>query len=176
MTQDQLTALSIQPAARFRALRWSYHIKTTPAHQRAALAMAPRILQIRPGIYANQTFTWTIDLWSMSCTCATMRNRKRAGKTARSKPCIHFTALYLAGIWTPCDENPTFYLTQAGVNRPQILAFYCRANLPPCYPPAPLGFRVIDMAKNAITLLNLATGTYATTTPATIKRVKVFYE
>ena len=43
-----------------------------------------------------------------------------------------------------------------------ISAIYCRANLPACYPPAPRGFRVVDVNNGLVDLLNLATGTHAT--------------
>jgi len=60
--------------------------------------------------------------------------------------------------------------------RGTVSAIYCRANLPACYPAAPRGFRVIDVdvAKDHVELLNLATGTNATVTRSEIFNIRVF--
>jgi len=49
------------------------------------------------------------------------------------------------------------------------------ADLPTCYPPAPLGYRVLDVTRDLVELLNLATGSHAAASIAAISHLSTLY-
>lgn len=104
-----------------KAYKYSYGlIVTTKQLQRANNL---KVNEFRPGVF--QVGASIVDLWRMSCTCATMRQRKQAGIAPAVKPCPHFLALHLALKWGCYDPDPVKYLRDAGIPQPQIRAVYC---------------------------------------------------
>ena len=106
----------------------------------------------------------------MACTCKAHRTRTLKGLAF--KPCVHFLAVYLAGHWSPCF-NPT---QSTRTPEPEIIATYCRADLPACYQPAPTGFEILEIAEGWATLRNLATGTHASARVSALHHVVFLYQ
>ena len=152
----------------FYALRYSYGIAASKTQAARAQALAPSVQEIRPYIY--KAGSCQVSLWSMSCTCKEQRTRHI--KNQPFKPCVHFLAVYLAGHWCPIF-NPTETTT---IKEPQVLARFCRATLPACYPPASLGFEILEAVDGWATLRNLATNTHASAPVSALNRFVVLYE
>jgi hypothetical protein len=163
------------------ALRFSYGLAATPTQAAQARQLAPSVKELKPGIF--QVGKCQVNLWRESCTCKEHRARILAGKSPR--PCVHFIALYLADRWRPI-YNPVEYLKTIQVKEPQPVATFCRAKLPACYPPAPEGFRVIDVSAPSLTrdgtgagiatLENIHTGTHADAPVSALVHLVTFYE
>lgn len=153
------------------ALRFSYGLVTTPTQAAQARQLAPSVKELKPGIY--QVGKCQVNLWRESCTCKAHRARILAHQEPR--PCVHFIALYLADKWRPI-YNPVEYLKTIQVKEPQPIATFCRAKLPACYPPAPAGFRVIDVSAGIATLENIHTGTHADAPVSALVHLVTFYE
>lgn len=159
------TQTPIHNQARFKSLQYrTVPIHYTKAQQTRAEELAQNVQAIKPGIY--QVGNCIIDQWANVCTC----------KDRRLKPCVHRAALWLAEGVQFDDPDPTKYLKSAGVEEPQIIAIYCKAKLPACYPPAPKGFRVVAVNGDQVDLENVATGTHATTNKRNISHIYPFYE
>lgn len=158
--------------ALFKALRYSYGIRTNNTQRRLACSLAPTVREIRPAVFA--VGKCTTDLWRMGCTCSEARRNKRAEIAQASKPCVHFIALYIAGVWCPADIRPTQFLESMGYQKPRIIATYCKMHLPN-HPPAPEGYRLIEIQNSEAELLNITTGTSAFVRLDEVKKVTVFY-
>lgn len=160
----------INAKANLSALKVSFGIPANNSDAASARRLSETVNQICPGVF--QVGESTCDLWRESCTCKRARSQK-AKATAR--PCPHYLALYLAGEWTPI-YNPTTYLESIGLQQPEILETHCHATLPTCYPPAPLGFRILEACNGWTTLENLATGTHASVESSKIRNMRPIYE
>jgi hypothetical protein len=148
-------------------------VHATPRQQAQAISLARKISEIRPGVYT--VGNCIVDLWRMGCTCKASRTRKIRGILPAAKPCPHFLALWVGGIWYMPDPRPIKYLETLGIQQPEIIATYCRASLPACYPPAPKGFRILAASVDYAELENLHTGTHVRVPLATIRQVLPFY-
>jgi hypothetical protein len=117
--------LKTQSKAFFSSLRFSFGISTTKSAQAQALKLAPTVKIVKPGIFSVGKST--CDLWHMSCTCQSARQRKAKGISQINHPCPHFIALYLAQEWHPYPtEDPVAHLKAAGIEQPAIIAIYAR--------------------------------------------------
>ena len=58
--------------------------------------------------------------------------------------------------------------------RARISAIYCRAHLPACCEPATRGFRIRNVEGDAVTLENVATGSFLQTDRSDIYGIRVF--
>jgi hypothetical protein len=171
--------LQHQTPARFTALKYSFGISANATTQATARRLAPTVKAIKPGVFL--VGACTCDLWEMSCSCKAARTRKAKNISQDTRPCPHFVALYLSMDWTPGDPDPVKYLKSAGIEQPEIIAYYCRVfDLPACYPPAPAGFRVLETYTDGIgqrcaDLENVATGTHVTRLIDHLTHVHPFY-
>jgi len=147
------------------------HWQVTPSASRRVLALAQTVRAIRPGVYL--VGACVVDHWRGSCSCKQARQNK-------TKKCAHKLAVEIAALveCPPDGYSPETrrHFEMLGYTQPKIVAIYCRAKLPACYPSAPLGFRVVEIVDGLATLENLATGTHADVPATELTHVFPFYE
>ena len=110
------TQTPTQIKSRFTALQYRETPHFIPeALQTRAAALAPKVREIKPGVYTvGGQF---VDLWIPGCTCRAHRVRKQS-------PCAHRLALWLANGVQLDDPDPTAHLRKASIERPAIIAWY----------------------------------------------------
>jgi len=59
--------------------------------------------------------------------------------------------------------------------RCKVSAIHFSAHLPACYPPSPLEYCVLDVTRDLVELLNLATGSHTAAPIAAISHLSAFY-